>query len=146
MELRIQPLRRYYLETVRTTMLFRKSMNALLMLVMCVSLFLGSTENRFVWLPVAVAIANVVMSLSNWLTPPAFLPAVNNALMVFQKLDLLWQGSDLRENRSEATKRLMIRTTETAVLDVERAFARAMPMLEGLEDRDRKSTRLNSSH
>jgi hypothetical protein len=75
------------------------------------------------------------MCLSNWLMPPAVLPAINNALMVFQKLDLLWQGSDLRENRSEDTKRLMIRTTESAVLDVERAFARAMPMPEGLEER-----------
>eukprot|EP00419_Tripos_fusus_P080094 CAMPEP_0172935572 /NCGR_PEP_ID=MMETSP1075-20121228/221583_1 /TAXON_ID=2916 /ORGANISM="Ceratium fusus, Strain PA161109" /LENGTH=113 /DNA_ID=CAMNT_0013796931 /DNA_START=156 /DNA_END=497 /DNA_ORIENTATION=+ len=83
-----------------------------------------------------MAIANVLANLSNWLTPPAFLPAVNNALMVFQKLDLLWQGSDLRENRSEATKRLMIRTTESAVLDVERALARAMPMLEGFEDNE----------
>jgi len=135
MELRIHPLRQFYLETVRTATMFRKCMNSLLMLVICTSIFLGSTEKWFIWLPVAVAFANVLMSMSNWLIPPAFLPAVNNALMVFQKLDLLWQGSDLRENRSEDTKRLMIRTTESAVLDVERAFARAMPMLEGLEDR-----------
>lgn len=124
MERRVMPLRKYYSRWVRSLSRLRMVLHFTLLfaLLCCVMLGAGGYSTC---IPVVLTAATLVTMLSHWVTPPEVVTAINAALTTLNSLDLRWQGSDLRENRSDATKEHLVCTTEKTALAVARAYSRA---------------------
>jgi len=134
MELRMSPLKKYYAELVRSVSRLRMFLYGALMLVICISVGLGATDHLSIWIPVTLGIATFLMTISHWMTPPEIVTALNSAIAMLQKMELRWQGSDIRENRSDVTRQRLISATERMALAVERAMSRATAVPEADDD------------
>jgi len=137
-EMRMAPLKKHYSSWVRSISRVRMMLHCTLMLILSISVGLGATDLA-IWIPVSLGLATFVTNLRQWLSPLEILGAVNNALTMLHKLDLHWQGSDIRENRSERTKQRLISVTESVVLAVERAASQATTLAEIIDDADQES-------
>merc|ERR1719189_2044388 len=105
-----------------------------LMLMICISIGLGASQHFSIWIPLMLGIVTFLTTITHWLTPPEIIAAINSAIAMLQKMELRWQGSDIRENRSEVTRQRLISATERMVLAVERAMSRATAVPEADDD------------
>merc|ERR1712032_31551 len=134
MEVRIAPLKKYYGDTVRAVARLRMILYCALMVVICISVGIGATDHFDMWIPATLGVVSFLTTITHWLTPPEIIAAINSAISVLQKMELRWQGSDIRENRSDVTRQRLISATEHMVLAVERAMCRATAVPEADDD------------
>lgn len=133
MEMRILPLRKYYSNLVRYYSTVRTALNVVM--VLCLSVGAGLGASGFsLWIPVSLALATFVTTTMHWLAPTEFLTAVSNAMTTLNNIDLRWQGSDIREHRSEATRSHVISTTEKLCAAVAITCSAAACVFEELDD------------
>jgi len=111
MAMRIVPLRKYYSDWKDSISRLRSFLNFLFVVCLLIGSGLGACS-RFLWVPAPLGLATFVATLMNWLAPPEMYEGVNGALTMLNSLNLKWQGSGIRENRSEASKQRLIGTTE----------------------------------
>jgi len=123
-EMRMNPLRTHYTEMVRRLARTHKILYLLLLLFLGGSVLLGALGLPG-WIPVTVSLAAVVGSLVQWVAPPEVFAALNSALSTLSSFDLKWQGTDIRESRSQATKELFVTATEKIATNVARSVSRA---------------------
>jgi len=124
-EARIGPLRRRYNEWAQSHAWLRMIFNVAFALFLSVAAVLAASGFSL-WVPVALSLATLASTISHWLAPPEVYASVSRALSALNDLDLRWQGSDLRENRSEATRRRLIIVTERYSLAVAATLSRTM--------------------
>jgi len=124
MERRVMPLRRYYRRWVQSLSRLSMFLHLALLFTLLCCVLLGAAGYS-TCIPVALTTAILVTMLSHWVTPPEVVTAINAALTTLNSLDLRWQGSDLRENLSDATKDHLVCFTEETALAVARAYTRA---------------------
>jgi len=133
MENRILPLRKHYADFVRWISWVRTVLHILL--VLCLSVGAGLGASGFsLWIPVTLAMASFLTTILHWLAPSEILTAVSNAMTTLNNLDLRWQGSDIRENRSEATKGHLITATEKLCAAVAVIYSGSAYVVEELDD------------
>jgi len=111
MEVRILPLRRHYRDLIRSVARLRTTLNVCFVLNLCAASGLGAS-GLYVWVPVPLGLAAFLLALTQWMAPPEMLLGVTNALTALNSMHLKWFGSDIRENRSDASKLRLISTTE----------------------------------
>lgn len=133
MEIRVLPLRKYYSEWVRTISSIRTTLHILLVLFLSVGSGLGAFGFSL-WMPIPLAMATLVTTLIHWLVPSEMLIAVNNAMTTLNNLDLRWKGSDVMENRLDATRSHLIQTTEKLWWAVATTYTGSSLIPEELED------------
>merc|ERR1712129_234519 len=124
MERRVVPLRKYYSRWARSLSMLHMVLHFALLFALLCCVMLGG-GGYLTCIPVALTAAALVSLLSLWVTPPEVVTAINAALTTLNSLDLRWQGSDLRENRSNATRDHLVCTTEKIALAVAKAYSRA---------------------
>lgn len=134
MEIRMAPLKKYYGERVRAISRLRTILYCALMLVICVSVGLGADDHFSIWIPATLGIVTFLATITHWLTPPEIIVAINSAITMIQKMELRFQGAEIRESRSDVTKQRLISATEQMVLAVERAMCRATAVPEADDD------------
>jgi len=99
------------------------------------------------WIPIAVSWAACVGLLANWAAPPEVFIALNFALGALGSFDLKWQGTDVREIRSQGMKESFVIGTEKIALKVARSLSRAtwsvsdaLPEADSEDDSDNLNT------
>jgi len=90
----------------------------------------------FVWAPVPLGIATLLSAVTHWLAPAELLAAVTSALAVLNSLDLRWHGSDIRENRSDASKHRLITDTERIARVLAMIYTGSTAMSDGAGDEE----------
>lgn len=135
MEVRVQPLRKYYSAMHQRLMSVRNVLHFLLVLTLAVGSALGAS-GLSMWIPTALAIATFFNTLINWLAPSEMLAAVNQASTTLKDLDLRWKGTDIMENQREGTKTGLIQLTEKIAWAVASTYSGASMALGDLEDMD----------
>jgi hypothetical protein len=124
MESRMVPLKVCYLDMLRRYTCFRNVMHMSLILLLGCCILLG-VIGLPCWIPVAVSWAASVGLLMNWAAPPQVFSALNSALGTLGSFDLKWQGTDIRESRSQSMKESFVTSTEKIALNVARSLSRA---------------------
>jgi len=124
MESRMVPLKAYYLDMLRRYTCFRNGLHMSLILLLGCCILLGVIGLPG-WIPVAVSWATCVGLLANWAAPPEVFSALNSALGKLASFDLKWQGTDIRESRSQGMKESFVSGTEKIALNVARSLSRA---------------------
>jgi hypothetical protein len=134
MERRVMPLRKYYTRWVHSLSRLRMMLHVALLFALLSCIILGA-GGYSACIPVTLTSAILVIMLSHWVTPPEVVTAINAALATLNSLDLRWQGSDQRENISDATRDSLVCTTEETALAVARAYSRASMLPDaGMDD------------
>jgi len=123
-EIRMNPLKTHYTQMVRWLARIRTILHLLLLFFLGGSVLLGALGLAG-WIPVTVSVAAVVGSLVQCVAPPEVFAALNSALSTLSSFDLKWQGTDIRESRSQATKELFVTATEKIAMNVARSVSRA---------------------
>mmetsp|Transcript_109564 Transcript_109564/g.353615 ORF Transcript_109564/g.353615 Transcript_109564/m.353615 type:complete len:915 (+) Transcript_109564:37-2781(+) len=135
MKMRLVPLRKHYSNWVQSLRRLRAACH--LAFVLCLALASGlGASGLLLWVPAPLGIATFVAALEHWLAPPELLTGVNNALAALSSLDLRWEGSQLRENRTEASKQRLIRTTERVAHVVSMILAGVSTVAEEPDEED----------
>jgi hypothetical protein len=142
MEIRAEPLMRYYKAVSNSSARLRSEMNVGIFLCLGVSSVLAAFSFAL-WIPVIVVASLCLIILVSSLTPLESLTAVNNAWTALHDLDQQWHSLRVSEQRSEATKRRVILRTEKITLALAAAISRAPTMPDDEEegeedDRDTK--------
>jgi len=132
-ETRVTPLRKYYGSWVQWHSCLRMALNVAFALSLGAASVLGAAGFSM-WVPLAMSVAAFVAAATQWLLPPEVFAAVNKALAALNDLDLRWQVSEIREQRSDVTKRRMITVTEKNSLAVAMTLSRTALLL--IEDGD----------
>jgi len=123
-EIRMNPLKTHYTEMVRRLTRIHKFFHLLLLIFLGGSVLLGALGMPG-WIPVTVSLAAFVGFLMQWAAPQEVFAALNSALSTLSSFDLKWQGTDIRESRSQATKQLFVTATEKIAMNVARSVSRA---------------------
>jgi len=111
MQVRVQPLRRYYSKWGTRILITRRILLGLL--VICLSLCSGLSAFDFsVCVPTTLAVAAFFASLIQWLVPAHLLTAVNCASTTLTNLDLRWKGTEFVQNLATSSRARLIKTTE----------------------------------
>jgi len=121
MEVRVLPLRKCYYDQMHRMQKVRISFYIMLAVSLSAGAALGASGFSL-WIPVALSVATFATTMMQWLVPSENLAAVQSAMTTLNNLDLRWQGSDIKEHRSESTRQRLVHTTERLAWAVESSF------------------------
>jgi len=111
MQVRVQPLRRYYSKWGTRILITRIILHGLL--VICLSLCSGLSAFGFtVLVPTMLAVAAFFATVIQWLVPAHLLTALNCASTTLTNLDLRWKGTEFVQNLAQSSRTGLIQTTE----------------------------------
>jgi len=135
MEVRVQPLRKYYSTLHQRLITTRNVLHFLTVLTLAVGSGLGAS-GLSMWIPTTLAIATFCSTLINWLAPSEMIAAVSQASTTLKDVDLRWKGMDIMENQREGTKTVLIQLTEKIAWAVASTYSGASMALSDLDDGD----------
>jgi hypothetical protein len=141
MEMRVLPLRKCYYDHMHKMHKVRVSLYVVLALSLSAGAAFGASGFSL-WIPVALSLATFATTMMQWLVPSENVAAVQSAMTTLNNLDLRWQGSDIKEHRTEATRHRLVNTTERLAWAVESSFTgcASFPELDQEEEVNKAST------
>lgn len=124
MEVRMIPLKNYLADMMRGLVRLRLLLHAALVCLVSASMALAVFGLPSL-IPIVLSLAASIASIMPWVVPSETFAALTSVLDTLNGFEMRWQGTDIVENRSLATKVHFIAMTERLALRVARSLSPA---------------------